>query len=61
MGVCWYKEEQWDRLREIVADPEKIAKAITDAKLPLEVPSGKVLSVVINQKNQPPIITAVNP
>lgn len=22
MGVCWYREEQWDRLKEIVSDPE---------------------------------------
>ena len=24
IGVCWYKEEQWERLKEIVADPESI-------------------------------------
>ncbi len=22
MGVCWYREEQWDRIKDIVADPE---------------------------------------
>ena len=24
IGVCWYKEEQWERLKEIVVDPENI-------------------------------------
>ncbi len=24
VGVCWYREEQWERLKEIVADPESI-------------------------------------
>jgi len=24
IGVCWYKEEQWERLKEIVADPESL-------------------------------------
>ncbi|MEA3412470.1 MAG: hypothetical protein U9R74_13160 [Pseudomonadota bacterium] len=24
IGVCWYKEEQWERLKEIVSDPDNI-------------------------------------
>ena len=24
IGVCWYKEEQWERLKEIVADTESL-------------------------------------
>ena len=24
IGVCWYKEEQWERFKEIVPDPENI-------------------------------------
>ena len=24
IGVCWYKEEQWGRFKEIVSDPENI-------------------------------------
>ena len=24
IGVCWYKEEQWERLKEIVPNPEDI-------------------------------------
>lgn len=24
IAMCWYKEEQWERLKEIVADPDNI-------------------------------------
>ena len=28
IGVCWYKEEQWERLKEIVVDPENIEETM---------------------------------
>jgi len=31
-GVCWYKEEQWTRLKEIVADPESIEESYAQWK-----------------------------
>jgi phage-related minor tail protein len=36
MGVCWYKEEQWERLKEIVADPENIEDTYMQWKVDAE-------------------------
>ncbi len=36
IGVCWYKEEQWERLKEIVADPEGIEDTYKQWKVDAE-------------------------
>ena len=50
IGVCWYKEEQWERLKDIVADPEVIEDTYQQWRKDAEKALGELKATGVNVK-----------